>query len=52
MAYRHLVETDLPRKKLYDGEDPADAMAAWSKAISDGTAEYVMLESLQVGRSD
>jgi hypothetical protein len=47
-VYRHLVEIDGPgvtRGRLYDGTDAADAMAAWSKAVSDGN-EYVTLESL------
>ncbi len=32
-------------RKLYDGTDIPDAMAAWSKAVSEGV-EYVMLEAL------
>lgn len=50
-GYRHLVETDGPGRsvRLYDGEDAADAVAAWSKAISDG-ADYVTLESLKSTR--
>jgi hypothetical protein len=43
--YWHLVETQRPRARLYDGNDAADAMAAWSRAVSEGTG-YVMLESL------
>ncbi|HEV2175242.1 MAG TPA: hypothetical protein VGR71_16835 [Nitrospira sp.] len=43
-GYRYRVETD--QKTLYDGRDAADAMAAWSRAIS-SRAEYVMLESLR-----
>jgi hypothetical protein len=31
---------------LYNGLDAADAMAAWSKAVSDG-AEYAVLEALR-----
>lgn len=46
--YRHLVEVDDPSytRKVYDGPDAADAMAAWSQAITDGV-EYVTLESLR-----
>lgn len=50
MKYYHRVEIDDRRRHkthevLYAGNDPADAMAAWSKAIADGV-EYVTLESL------
>lgn len=46
--YRHLVDAESGnRGRLYDGPDAADAMAAWSKAVSDGV-EYVTLESLRV----
>ena len=47
--YRYLVEVrrsgDVTRR-LYDGTDAADAMAAWSTAITDG-GEYVTLEALR-----
>lgn len=48
--YSFLVEADggnVNRHKLYDGPDPAGAMAAWSRAISEGR-EYVMLEAVAV----
>lgn len=48
-AYRHLVEVDgtgVSHHRMYDGGDAADAMAAWSTAITDG-AEYVTLESIR-----
>jgi hypothetical protein len=49
MSYHYLVDADAGnRGRLYDGTDAADAMAAWSKAISDG-AEYVTLEALRDG---
>lgn len=44
--YQHMVDAQNPgHVKLYDGTDAADAMAAWSKAISMGV-EYVTLESM------
>jgi hypothetical protein len=51
--YWYLVESDTeavnPSKpnsrKLYQGYDIADAMAAWSKAVSEG-AEYIVMEAL------
>lgn len=46
--YRHRVDVIDPKVKrhnLYDGTDAADAMAAWSKAVSEGY-EYVTLESM------
>jgi uncharacterized protein (DUF736 family) len=51
VTYSFRVETDdarlKPRHRLrYDGIDAADAMAAWSKAISQGI-EYVTLEALR-----
>lgn len=50
-GYRFLVDVDgggvTRRHQAYDGEDAADAMAAWSKAISAGV-EYVTLEALLV----
>lgn len=49
MQYRHQVITQSPYTVVYDGTDIADAMAAYSKAISDGV-EYVTLESLRVNR--
>jgi hypothetical protein len=50
--YRHLVEIDGASRlnHLYDGPDAADAMAAWSKAISEGIP-YVTLESLLLTES-
>lgn len=39
-----------PRTAPYNGPDAADAMAAWSKAISEG-AEYVVLEALRERRA-
>lgn len=47
--YRHQVieqGTGIYRT-LYDGNDAAEAMAIWSKAISDGV-EYVTLESMRL----
>lgn len=46
--YRYLVEANAGsnRGRLYDGTDVADAMAAFSKAISDGVV-YVTLEALR-----
>ncbi len=51
-VYHHtvMVDGDGPKGNrgivyLYRGDDTADAMAAWSRAISDGD-EYVTLESL------
>ena len=44
--YHHLVDTQGNRGRLYAGPDAADAMAAWSAAITAG-AEYVTLESLR-----
>jgi hypothetical protein len=47
--YWHQVMSDSPVQGqgncLYDGTDAADAMAAWSKAVSEGDP-YVTLESL------
>jgi hypothetical protein len=48
-AYWITVGRDDPAdhyRTLYDGDDPADAMAAWSEAVTGG-AEYVMLEALR-----
>jgi len=46
MTYRYMVDTQNPGHiKMYDGTDVADAMAAFSKSISDGV-EYVTLEAL------
>jgi hypothetical protein len=47
MSYHYLVDA-LPgnRGRLYSGTDAADAMAAWSKAISRGV-EYVTIEALR-----
>ena len=47
-TYHFRVESDGSHglKTRYDGTDAADAMAAWSKAISQGT-EYVILEALR-----
>lgn len=46
--FRYLVETSGlgQHERLYDGTDVADAMAAFSRAISDGV-EYVALEGLR-----
>lgn len=45
--YRYMVDAQSPgHLKLYDGTDVADAMAAFSKSISDGV-EYVTLEALR-----
>jgi hypothetical protein len=51
--YHHMVMVDGggPEGKrgviyLYRGDNAADAMAAWSQAITDGR-EYVTLESLK-----
>lgn len=47
MSYHYLVDADAGnRGRLYDGTDAADAMAAWSKAISRGVG-YVTLEALR-----
>ena len=47
MGYRYLVDADAGNAgRLYDGTDAADAMAAWSKAISRGVG-YVTLEALR-----
>jgi hypothetical protein len=47
--YWHLVEAEgtsgVRRGRLYEGTDAADAMAAWSKAVSEDDP-YVTLESL------
>lgn len=45
--YWHRVEADYPGERVtrYNGRDAADAMAAWSRAVSDG-AEYIVIESL------
>lgn len=50
--YRHMVDVQgdgSKYRKLYDGTDAADAMAAWSAAIQAGE-EYVTLESLRETR--
>jgi hypothetical protein len=50
--YHLTVDTDTTSpeghayRNLYRGSVIADAMAAWSKAVSDGE-EYVMLEALR-----
>jgi hypothetical protein len=49
MQYRYQVieqGTNIYRTH-YEGTDAADAMAAWSKCISEG-AEYVTLEALSI----
>lgn len=48
IRYHHQVIEQGPGiyRTLYDGDDHADAMGAWSKAIGDGV-EYVTLESLK-----
>ncbi len=47
-SYSYLVDSNAGnRGRLYDGPDAADAMAAFSKAISDGV-EYVTLEALRL----
>lgn len=48
--YWHNVYSDS-KGTIYQGHDAADAMAAWSKAVSEN-AGYVAMESLQEGRSD
>lgn len=50
-GYRYLVETDGPgeARRRYDGADAADAMGAWSAAITEGVA-YVTLEALRETR--
>jgi len=48
-AYNYYVAADNGDKNYrakYNGPQVADAMAAWSKAITDG-AEYVVLEALR-----
>lgn len=46
-TYHFLVDASAGnRGRLYDGTDAADAMAAWSKAISRGV-EYVTIEALR-----
>lgn len=49
--YHYYVDIDATDGKhkhrvAYNGTDAADAMAAWSKAVSDG-AEYAVLEALR-----
>ena len=39
-------DDDKPYVNLYKGSNVADAMATWSKAISEG-ADYVMFEALK-----
>lgn len=48
MTYNYYVSADNggKNKPVYNGPDAADAMAAWSKAVSDGV-EYVVLEALR-----
>jgi hypothetical protein len=49
MSYRYLVEQDTPNDRhhhLYDGDDPALAMAAWSAAVSD-EVEYATIEAIR-----
>ena len=47
IEYRYQVITQGSSYAVtYDGTSAADAMAAWSKAISDG-AEYVTIEALR-----
>ena len=49
LVYQHRVEAEgtsgVHRTVLYDGPDIALAIAAWSKAVSEGDM-YVVLESL------
>ena len=35
-------------RHLYDGPDAADAMAAWSGAVAEGGAEYVVMEAVRI----
>lgn len=44
-AYWYRVEVD--NKEAYDGKDAADAMAAWSNAISRGKADYICFETIR-----
>lgn len=44
MKYTYYVSSG--KRTVYSGPDAADAMAAWSKAVTDGT-EYVFLEALR-----
>lgn len=46
--YRDQLENPSGKRYrvLYNGSVAADAMAAWSKAVTEG-AEYVVLESLK-----
>lgn len=47
MTYRFYVSVDNGKvKEIYRGDDPADAMAAWSKAVTED-GEYVVLEALK-----
>jgi hypothetical protein len=53
-TYNYYVSSDDPeqapkRKKLYNGTDPADALAAWSEAVTEGK-EYVLIEALRTER--
>jgi hypothetical protein len=51
MHHRYQVITQEPGYVVvYDGSDAADAMAAWSKAISEGEVGYVTLEALRINR--
>jgi hypothetical protein len=49
-AYHYYVSVDNDNNDhhdtKYNGDQAADAMAAWSKAITDG-AEYATLEALR-----
>jgi hypothetical protein len=47
VSYHYLVDSSAGnRGRLYSGTDAADAMAAWSNAISQGV-EYVTIEALR-----
>lgn len=51
--YVDVSDGSAPSKhvKAYDGNDAAEAMAAWSRGISDGH-EYVTLEALRDRRPE
>lgn len=49
--YRYIVEKyGLHNYRLYDGTNEAEAVATWSKAISEGI-DYVSLEALKPARA-
>jgi hypothetical protein len=47
-SYNYYVSADNGERRVtrYNGDQAADAMAAWSKAVTDGD-EYVVIEALR-----